>query len=296
MTGWICIDKPEGMTSFTAANRVRGILGLKKTGHTGTLDPMATGVLPIALSGTTRFIELLSVHEKAYTARVRLGLTTDTLDITGQVLFTAAVSVTPSAIEAAASKFLGETLQTPPMYSALRQNGVRLYELARRGESVERPQRKIRISDIAVSDVTENEFTLTVACSAGTYIRSLADDIGKALGCGAVLTALRRTAANGFTLDNCITLQKLEQLRDANLVGEVLLQADAPLMHYPAVTVTAAQGVRFSNGGSLLRARVGNPETGVYRVYDPTQKFLGLGVVENDESDSLSVKRVFVDG
>ncbi len=296
MTGWICIDKPEGMTSFTAANRVRGILGLKKTGHTGTLDPMATGVLPIALSGTTRFIELLPVHEKAYTARVRLGLTTDTLDITGQVLFTAAVSVTPSAIEAAASKFLGETLQTPPMYSALRQNGVRLYELARRGESVERPQRKIRISDIAVSDVTENEFTLTVACSAGTYIRSLADDIGKAIGCGAVLTALRRTAANGFTLDNCITLQKLEQLRDANLVGEVLLQADAPLMHYPAVTVTAAQGVRFSNGGSLLRARVGNPETGVYRVYDPTQKFLGLGVVENDESDSLSVKRVFVDG
>ena len=241
MTGWICIDKPEGMTSFTAANRVRGILGLKKTGHTGTLDPMATGVLPIALSGTTRFIELLPVHEKAYTARVRLGLTTDTLDITGQVLSTAAVSVTPSAIEAAASKFLGETLQTPPMYS-------------------------------------------------------LADDIGKALGCGAVLTALRRTAANGFTLDNCITLQKLEQLRDANLVGEVLLQADAPLMHYPAVTVTAAQGVRFSNGGSLLRTRVGNPETGVYRVYDPTQKFLGLGVVENDESDSLSVKRVFVDG
>lgn len=296
MTGWICIDKPEGMTSFTAANRVRGILGLKKTGHTGTLDPMATGVLPIALSGTTRFIELLPVHEKAYTARVRLGLTTDTLDITGQVLSTAAVSVTPSAIEAAASKFLGETLQTPPMYSALRQNGVRLYELARRGESVERPQRKIRISDIAVSDVTENEFTLTVACSAGTYIRSLADDIGKALGCGAVLAALRRTAANGFTLDNCITLQKLEQLRDANLVGEVLLQADAPLMHYPAVTVTAAQGVRFSNGGSLLRTRVGNPETGVYRVYDPTQKFLGLGVVENDESDSLSVKRVFVDG
>ena len=144
--------------------------------------------------------------------------------------------------------------------------------------------------------MTENEFTLTVACSAGTYIRSLADDIGKALGCGAVLTALRRTAANGFTLDNCITLQKLEQLRDANLVGEVLLQADAPLMHYPAIHVTAAQGVRFSNGGSLLRARVGNPETGVYRVYDPTQKFLGLGVVENDESDSLSVKRVFVDG
>lgn len=296
MTGWICIDKPEGMTSFTAANRVRGILGLKKTGHTGTLDPMATGVLPIALSGTTRFIELLPVHEKAYTARVRLGLTTDTLDITGQVLSTAAVKVTPSEIEAAARSYLGETLQTPPMYSALRQNGVRLYELARRGESVERPQRKICISEISVTDITETEFTLTVACSAGTYIRSLADDIGKKLGCGAVLTALRRTAANGFTLDNCITLQELEQLRDENRVSAVIMKADAPLARYPAITVTAAQSVRFSNGGALLRARVGNPETGVYRVYDPTQKFLGLGEVACSEADSLSVKRVFVDG
>lgn len=298
MTGWICIDKPEGLTSFTAANRVRGILGLKKTGHTGTLDPMATGVLPIALSGTTRFIELLPVHEKAYTARVRLGLTTDTLDITGQVLSTAAVNVTPSEIEAAANAFLGESLQTPPMYSALRQNGVRLYELARRGESVERPQRKIQITDITASDMdmTENEFTLTVACSAGTYIRSLADDIGKKLGCGAVLTALRRTSANGFTLENCITLEELERLRDENRVEEVILKADAPLARYPALTVTAAQGVRFSNGGALLRARVGNPKMGYYRVYDPMQKFLGLGEVESDAADSLSVKRVFVDG
>lgn len=298
MTGWICIDKPEGLTSFTAANRVRGILGLKKTGHTGTLDPMATGVLPIALSGTTRFIELLPVHEKAYTARVRLGLTTDTLDITGQVLSTVAVNVTPSEIEAAANAFLGESLQTPPMYSALRQNGVRLYELARRGESVERPQRKIQITDITASDMdmTENEFTLTVACSAGTYIRSLADDIGKKLGCGAVLTALRRTSANGFALENCITLEELEQLRDENRVEEVILKADAPLARYPALTVTAAQSVRFSNGGSLLRARVGNPKMGYYRVYDPMQKFLGLGEVESDASDSLSVKRVFVDG
>lgn len=296
MTGWICIDKPEGLTSFTAANRVRGILGLKKAGHTGTLDPMATGVLPIALSGTTRFIELLPVHEKAYTARVRLGLTTDTLDITGQVLSTAAVNVTPSEIEAAAKSFLGESLQTPPMYSALRQNGVRLYELARRGESVERPQRKIRISDISVTDIAENEFTLSVACSAGTYIRSLADDIGKTLGCGAVLTALRRTSANGFALENCITLEELERLRDESRAGEAVLKTDAPLATFPAITVTAAQSVRFSNGGALLRARVGNPETGYYRVYGPTQKFLGLGEVESDAADSLSVKRVFVDG
>ncbi len=296
MTGWICIDKPEGMTSFTAANRVRGILRLKKTGHTGTLDPMATGVLPIALSGTTRFIELLPVHEKAYTARVRLGLTTDTLDITGNVLSASQVHASASEIEAAAKSFLGESLQTPPMYSALRQNGVRLYELARRGESVERPPRKIRISEIGVSDVTENAFTLTVACSAGTYIRSLADDIGRILGCGAVLTALRRTAANGFTLENCVTLGDLERLRDENRVDAVLCAADACLHTYPALTVTAAQSVRFRNGGSLLRARVGNPAAGLYRVYAPDHRFLGIGEVPDADADSLSVKRVFVDG
>lgn len=296
MTGWICIDKPEGMTSFTAANRVRGILRLKKTGHTGTLDPMATGVLPIALSGTTRFIELLPVHEKAYTARVRLGLTTDTLDITGNVLSASEVHASASEIEAAAKSFLGESLQTPPMYSALRQNGVRLYELARRGESVERPPRKIRISEIGVSDVTDNAFTLTVACSAGTYIRSLADDIGRILGCGAVLTALRRTAANGFTLENCVTLGDLERLRDENRVDAVLCPTDACLYIYPALTVTAAQSVRFQNGGSLLRARVGNPAAGLYRVYAPNHRFLGVGEVPNTDADSLSVKRVFVDG
>ena len=295
MTGFICIDKPQNMTSFTAANRARAILECKKAGHTGTLDPMATGVLPIALSGATRFIELLPSAEKGYTARVRLGLTTDTLDITGVVLSEQPVCVSASQIEETARTFLGETLQTPPMYSALSKDGVRLFELARRGETVERAQRKIRISSLNITDITENEFTLSVTCSAGTYIRSLADDIGKKLGCGAVLTDLRRTAANGFTLDDCISLDELEHLRDMGTVHEHILPVDACLSAYPALTVTAAQSVRFQNGGELFLNRIGNPKAGLYRVYAPDNRFLGLGEVPTDETaDSLSVRRVFV--
>lgn len=296
MTGFICIDKPQNMTSFTAANRARAILGCKKAGHTGTLDPMATGVLPIALSGATRFIELLPTAEKGYTARVRLGVTTDTLDMTGTVLSKSAVTVTPAQIEETTLSFLGESMQTPPMYSALSKDGVRLYELARRGETVERAQRKINISALSVSDFSEDAFTLSVTCSAGTYIRSLADDIGRKLGCGAALSALRRTAANGFTLNDCITLEELEHLRDAGTVQNHIFSVDACLSAYPSITVTAPQAVRFQNGGGLFLNRIGNPTAGLYRVYAPDKRFLGLGEVPTeDTADSLTVRRVFVD-
>lgn len=297
MTGFICIDKPQNMTSFTAANRARAILGYKKAGHTGTLDPMATGVLPIALSGATRFIELLPTAEKGYTARVRLGVTTDTLDMTGSVLKECPVTATPAQIEETALSFLGESLQTPPMYSALQKDGVRLYELARRGETVERVPREIHISALSVSDFSENEFTLSVTCSAGTYIRSLADDIGKKLGCGAALCALRRTAANGFTLDDCISLGTLEEMRDAGTAESRILPVDRCLSAYPAITVTAPQAVRFQNGGGLFLNRIGNPSAGLYRIYAPDKRFLGLGeVADAPDTAELTVKRVLVDG
>lgn len=296
MTGFICIDKPEGLSSFTAANRARAILGEKKAGHTGTLDPMATGVLPVALSGATRFIPLLPTHRKAYTARVQLGLTTDTLDCTGTVLSESPVTATPEEITQAVYSFLGEIEQTPPMYSALQKDGVRLYELARRGETVQRESRTVTIYDLRVSDIGKAAFTLSVTCSAGTYIRSLADDIGQKLGCGAILTALRRTEANGFTLEDCVTLEELARLRDEHRAHEKIKPADACLSAYPALTVSAAQSVRFQNGGDLLRTRIGNPqENGFYRVYSPEHRFLGLGEI-TDKSDSLLVKRVFVDG
>lgn len=296
MTGFLCIDKPAGLTSFAVVRRVRGILGVKKAGHTGTLDPMATGVLPVALSGASRFIELLPAKEKAYTARVRLGLTTDTLDITGKVLSTRPVCVSPDDIRRAAARFLGDSEQLPPMYSALSQNGVRLYELARRGETVERKPRPVHIAALEVTDISDDEFTLTATVSAGTYIRSLAHDIGQALGTGAVLTALRRTAANGFTETQCVTLEVLERLQSEGRAAEVLQPVDACLGAYPALTVTAPQAVRFRNGGELAAERLkGLSNPGLYRVYAPDGGFLGVGSLPAG-GESLLVKRVFADG
>lgn len=294
MTGILCLDKPENMTSFLAVRRVRGILGLKKAGHTGTLDPMATGVLPIALSGATRFISLLPTHKKTYEARVELGKTTDTLDITGTVLSESAVSVSPEEIKEAAASFLGESKQLPPMYSAKLKDGVRLYDLARQGIEIERETQDITIYALEVFDITENSFSMTVTCSAGTYIRSLASDIGEKLGCGAVLTALRRTEANGFALPQSVTLEELEKLRDEHRLDECILSLDACLSSYPALTVTEAQAVRFHNGGDLMRDRVkGLSDAGLYRVYAPDGAFLGLGELLED-GDSLLVKRVYV--
>ena len=296
MTGFLCIDKPAGLTSFAVVRRVRGILGVKKAGHTGTLDPMATGVLPVALSGASRFIELLPAKEKAYTARVRLGLTTDTLDITGKVLSTRPVRVSPEDIRRTAARFLGDSEQLPPMYSALSQNGVRLYELARRGETVERKPRPVHIAALEVTDISDDEFTLTATVSAGTYIRSLAHDIGQALGTGAVLTALRRTAANGFKETQCVTLETLERLQSEGRAAEVLHPVDACLGAYPALTVTAPQAVRFHNGGELAAERLkGLNNPGLYRVYAPDGGFLGVGSLPAG-GESLLVKRVFADG
>ncbi len=296
MTGFLCIDKPAGLTSFAVVRRVRGILGVKKAGHTGTLDPMATGVLPVALSGASRFIELLPAKEKAYTARVRLGLTTDTLDITGRVLTTRPVRVSPDEIRRAAARFLGDSEQLPPMYSALSQNGVRLYELARRGETVERKPRPVHIAALEVTDIADDEFTLTATVSAGTYIRSLAHDIGQALGTGAALTDLRRTAANGFMETQCVTLETLERLQSEGRVSEVLHPVDACLGAYPALTVTAPQAVRFHNGGELAAERLkGLSAPGLYRVYAPDGGFLGVGSLPAG-GESLLVKRVFADG
>lgn len=294
MTGFICLDKPENMTSFTAANLVRKITGAKKAGHTGTLDPMATGVLPVAVDFATRFIELLPVHDKAYRARVRLGMTTDTLDITGTVTGRSDVAVTENQILEAVHSFSGDSMQTPPMYSAISRGGVRLYDLARKGLEVERTPRSIRIHSICADEFDGTAFTLTVFCSAGTYIRSLADDIGKKLGCGAVLTALRRIEANGFSQADCVSLEALRQAVDEDRLQTLVKPVDAALDAYAAITVTAPQAKRFQNGGDLFRSRIGSPEsTGYYRVYDPDGGFLGIGEI-TEACELLTVKRVYV--
>lgn len=295
MTGIICLDKPRDMTSFMAVKKASRLLGVKKAGHTGTLDPMATGVLVIMLGHSTRFIELLPEHKKSYTARVKLGITTDTLDITGKVLSESPVNITKEQLLSVAEDFKGEILQTPPMYSALKKDGERLYDLARKGIEIEREQRKITIEKLEIYDFDGVEFSMDVTCSAGTYIRSLCDDIGAKLGCGAVMTELRRTSANGFSIENAVTLEELEQFVSENRTDEVITSVETALISYPEITVTNPQANRFHNGGALDYARLhGDYPVGIYRVYSPQRKLLGLGEIKEEKSD-LSVRRVLID-
>ncbi len=294
MTGIICLDKPRDMTSFLAVKRASRLLGVKKAGHTGTLDPMATGVLVICLGHCTRFIELLPEHSKSYEAKVKLGLTTDTLDITGKVLSESPVNVSLDKLIKVAEGFKGETLQTPPMYSALKKDGERLYDLARKGIEIEREQRKINITELEIFDFNGVEFSMRVSCSAGTYIRSLCDDIGRVLGCGAVMTELRRTKANGFSIENAVTLEELEYLVKSDSFTNKVFSIENALLSYPEVTITSPQANRFSNGGELDYARLHkNLDAGIYRVYSPEHEFLGLGEI-TEKKLSLSVKRVLV--
>lgn len=294
MTGIICLDKPRDMSSFMAVKRASRILGVKKAGHTGTLDPMATGVLVIMLGHCTRFIELLPEHRKSYTARVKLGITTDTLDITGEILSESPVNVTEELLLSVAEQFKGEISQVPPMYSALKKDGERLYDLARKGIEIERESRKITIEKLEIYDFDGIEFSMDVTCSAGTYIRSLCDDIGKSLGCGAVMTELRRTEANGFSIENAVTLEELEKLVSEEKADSVITSVETALMSYPEITVTKPQANRFHNGGALGYERLhGNYPMGIYRVYSPEKQLLGLGEIKEEKGD-LEVRRVLI--
>ncbi len=296
MTGIICLDKQEHMTSFSTVARARRIVGEKKAGHAGTLDPMATGILPVLFGGATRFMEFLPVHDKGYRARIQLGMTTDTLDTTGTVLTRSGVRVSKAQVEQALGAFRGDILQVPPMYSALSKNGVRLYELARRGEEVERQARSVTIYRLELTefDGQTQECTLNVLCSKGTYIRSLADDLGRMLGCGAVMSGLRRTYAVGFSLEDCVTLDTLSELAQQGKLSQFMIPLERALAAYPSLSVTQAQAVRFANGGALDadRLRFAEKRDGLFRVYSPDERFLGLGELLPGERE-LKVRRVF---
>lgn len=296
MTGFVFLKKAEGMTSFFAASRLRRIFSMKKIGHTGTLDPLATGVLPVALGGATRFIELIESHDKAYRATFILGKTTDTLDITGTVTSEREVTVKKEDVENALDFFKGEIKQLPPMYSAIKKDGVRLYDLARQGIEIEREEREVTIYSLELADADEekNEYTIDVSCSSGTYIRSLISDIGERLLCGAVMTSLERTSANGVEIKECRSLEELESLREEG----ALEQAVVPVwefIKYPGVTVSENQATRFKNGGELFLDRVkGLAESTLYNVFSPEGDFLGVGEKDEDKG-LLKVKRVYVE-
>lgn len=282
LTGFIFLDKPEGLTSFVATNRVRRILKINKTGHTGTLDPMATGVLPVMLGGATRFSQYLPTHDKAYRAKILLGTVTDTLDITGTVLQKNPVNVSVDRLNGVINRFVGSISQLPPMYSAVSKDGVRLYKLARQGIEIEREARNVVVRYIKLLDVPDenNEFEIEVSCSAGTYIRSLAADIGSELGCGATITALRRIEANGVSIDKTVTLETVRRLADEGRIDELITPCDEMLRCYTAVNVSEKQAIRFENGGELDLNRIkGEKNDGFCRVYSPAKKFLGLGKI-----------------
>ncbi len=285
MDGIICMDKPEGMTSFLCVAILRRLLGVKKVGHAGTLDPNATGVLPLLVGRATKTLDRLPVHDKAYTATMRFGAVSDTLDIWGEVTETGAPIPARAAVEAALPAFRGEILQVPPMTSALKKDGVRLYELARQGIEIEREARPVTIYELDLLDYNETtgELTIHCACSKGTYIRTLCDDLGRVLGCGAVMTALRRTAAAGYTLDDCITVDEAKAMAEEGTLATRILPIETILAAYPAITVSAPQAQRFRNGGALALERLKATVEGPVRVYDPDGTCIALGVPADGE-------------
>lgn len=297
MTGVLILDKPAEFTSFDAVAVCRRLCHERKIGHTGTLDPMATGVLPLLLGKATRAASLLEDTDKEYEAGFRLGVSTDTEDSTGKVLATSDTPVSKEALEALLPRFRGEIMQVPPMYSAVSKDGKRLYELARKGIEVEREARPITIYRLELTgyDETTREGTLRVSCSKGTYIRTLIADLAKAAGSLGVMTALRRTHACGFTLADAVTLDEARALSEAGTLEEKLRPVESLFVHLPEVAVSAAQAVRFQNGGQLDLSRIARfrrekPEEGqAFRVKGEDGAFLGLGKIEKQQMAILKL-------
>ena len=288
MNGVLIINKPMDFTSFDAVAVTRKVSGQRKLGHTGTLDPNATGVLPVLLGVATKAQDILPNHDKEYEAELKFGLESDTLDIWGEILREEKSEVSAEAFEEILKNFRGKIMQVPPMYSALKQNGQRLYDLARQGIEVKREARPVTIYKLETISFDEVQQTakIRVACSKGTYIRSLIDDMGKALGTVAVMTSLCRTKACGFSLNESISMDELKSLT-ADDIKARLLPIERLFESYRAVTVSEAQSVRFKNGGALglerLRALPEDATEGeIFRVKF-VDKFLGLGIIKETE-------------
>lgn len=267
--GIIIIDKPAGWTSMDVCAKLRGILHEKRVGHAGTLDPMATGVLPVFVGQATKAVSFAENGRKVYEAVLQLGRVTDTQDTTGETLEEHAVTVTADDVRAALPRFLGEIEQIPPMYSAIKVNGQKLYDLARQGKEVARKPRRITIYDLALMEELGNgQYALRVECSKGTYIRTLCHDLGQALGCGGCMAALRRTEASGFCIGEAVTLE------DAAREGEALLRPlDSLFRAYPAFTIPNATLEKKCLCGNPLRVSLAD---GIYRVYGCDGTFLAL--------------------
>lgn len=273
MDGIVIVDKPQGWTSQDVTARLRRVFGTRRIGHGGTLDPMATGVLPVFVGRATRAVEFFEHAEKTYETVLRLGITTDTEDMTGTVLTEENVSFTEEQLQETLAAFRGEILQVPPMYSALKVNGQKLCDLARKGKTVERQPRPITIHELTLVEGRENTLRLRVRCSKGTYIRTLCKDIGEKLGCGGCMESLRRVAAGEYTIDEAVPLQTL---LDTEEPEKYLWGVDTMFRNYPAVTLTSNQETRCRNGNAFSVSLA----PGTYRAYSQAGEFLMLAKVD----------------
>ena len=287
MNGILLVDKPSGWTSSDVIAKLRGILHEKRVGHAGTLDPMATGLLVVFVGRATRAAEYAEAESKHYLAGFRPGLTTDTQDITGSVLFQKEPDFTDLQFQAVLNSFTGEIAQIPPMYSAIKINGRKLYEIARRGGEVERKPRTIRIYSLACSGKIGEDYSLSVHCSKGTYIRTLCHDIGAQLGCGGCMSALRRTASGSFSVDDAFTLEEIQKAADLGTASELLLPVDTLFRHLPELRFVGREETKLRCGNSIPV----NAENGDYRVYGEQNEFLLLGAVR--DGSLITVKNFF---
>lgn len=289
MNGVIIVNKPLGKSSHDCVSFVRRMTKIRKVGHTGTLDPIATGVLPVCIGKATKACELLTSQKKAYTAQLVLGMTTDTLDCEGEILTEQPVLCSEVQIREVIMSFVGEIEQIPPMYSAIKKDGKKLYELARQGISVEREKRKITIYsiDILEIDIKKGTVTISVECSKGTYIRTLCDDIGLKLGCGAYMNSLIRTKSGSFEIEKSYTFEQIEKMATDNTLCDVLIAVDE-LFEHPKIVVDKRQRDFIVNG---VRTRFkGLSEGQDYRVYDENGDFL---CISECIEERLTLKKAF---
>lgn len=294
LTGILLIDKPQGFTSFDVVAKMRGIARTRKVGHGGTLDPMATGVLPLFLGAATKACDILPDQTKAYEAQFQLGQTTDTQDCTGKILSQNPVTCTSKQVEEALADFRGTFLQLPPMYSAVWVQGRRLYDLAREGVEVEREPREVTVSklDLLEADGQNHRYKIYVACSKGTYIRTICHDIGTKLGCGAVMTGLRRVLSSGYGVDQTITIEEAQQMADAGILSARVLPVETAFAVYDKIILSPRNAKLFQNGVRMSATKAGcQGMKGDFSVYREDGLFLGLGYEEND---ALRMRKLFV--
>ncbi len=286
MNGILCINKPQDFTSFDVVAKLRGILGMKRLGHSGTLDPMATGVLPVFVGTATKACDIMPDNSKSYRAGFRLGQTSDTQDVTGKILTVSDKSVSRDSILEILPELTGNIMQLPPMYSAVQINGKRLYDLARQGIEVERQPREIEVNSLKLSVYDEDTRTgfLEIDCGKGTYIRTIINDIGEKLGCGGIMTSLVRTSASGFTLDDCYTFEQIQQARDENRLENLILPIERVFNSLPKLRLGEVQTRLYRNGVKLDLSRIHNIKTdcNLYSVYGFDGAFIGTALAEHE--------------